>query len=437
MNEWDHRSTREVETVSGACVLLRRAALDGRLFRDDFYMYGEDVELCRRLRDERLARALRERGRGAPPRRRHLAQGPHQDACGRRRQHGAAVRARSRPRLRGRLPRRGARGLAARRRSSRRPGRDDRERQGSTALRVLLVAAATGTTGGGERHVADLLEALPDHDIDVALACPPGGDLGTAGRRPRRAPVRGAHRRRLLDGAAGGAPRRPRRGALGRRARARLASGRLRASGRHARAPACRLPRPRHPRRQGGDGGAKGGHAGHRAHPAAAHGAVHHRLPRRRGARRADRPSGGRADDHRVQRRRRPGAPGARSGRFRAELGVPDAAPLVLSRRALPRPEGPSHAPGGVASGSPRARPDAVLALVGSGALGPALRAQARAGGIAPERALRRAARSSPGRLRGRGRLRPLVALGGSALRAPRGHGVRPARRLDCGGRRP
>jgi len=50
MNEWDHRSTRDVQTVSGACVLLRRSALAGRLFRDDFFMYGEDVELCARLR---------------------------------------------------------------------------------------------------------------------------------------------------------------------------------------------------------------------------------------------------------------------------------------------------------------------------------------------------------------------------------------------------
>ena len=51
MNEWDHLSTGEVEVLSGACMLLRRAALSGRLFRDDFFMYGEDVELCQRLRD--------------------------------------------------------------------------------------------------------------------------------------------------------------------------------------------------------------------------------------------------------------------------------------------------------------------------------------------------------------------------------------------------
>jgi N-acetylglucosaminyl-diphospho-decaprenol L-rhamnosyltransferase len=51
MNDWDHLSTRVVEVLSGACMLLRREALDGLLFRDDFFMYGEDVELCQRLRD--------------------------------------------------------------------------------------------------------------------------------------------------------------------------------------------------------------------------------------------------------------------------------------------------------------------------------------------------------------------------------------------------
>ena len=50
MNDWDHRSTRDVEVLSGACMLIRRSALGGRLFREDFFMYGEDIELCRRLR---------------------------------------------------------------------------------------------------------------------------------------------------------------------------------------------------------------------------------------------------------------------------------------------------------------------------------------------------------------------------------------------------
>ena len=44
-------------------------------------------------------------------------------------------------------------------------------------LRVLLVAAATSTTGGGERHVADLVSLLPARGIEVGLVTPPGGDL--------------------------------------------------------------------------------------------------------------------------------------------------------------------------------------------------------------------------------------------------------------------
>jgi GT2 family glycosyltransferase len=50
MNEWDHRSTRDVEVLSGACMLIRRSALGERLFCEDFFMYGEDIELCQRLR---------------------------------------------------------------------------------------------------------------------------------------------------------------------------------------------------------------------------------------------------------------------------------------------------------------------------------------------------------------------------------------------------
>lgn len=44
-------------------------------------------------------------------------------------------------------------------------------------LRVLLVAAATSVTGGGERHVADLMERLPHMGVDVGLVAPAGGDL--------------------------------------------------------------------------------------------------------------------------------------------------------------------------------------------------------------------------------------------------------------------
>ncbi len=43
--------------------------------------------------------------------------------------------------------------------------------------RVLLVAAATSTTGGGERHVADLIRGLPEAGFEVELLAPPGGDI--------------------------------------------------------------------------------------------------------------------------------------------------------------------------------------------------------------------------------------------------------------------
>ena len=45
--------------------------------------------------------------------------------------------------------------------------------------RILLVAAATSVTGGGERHVADLLRSLPSRGIELGLVAPPGGDLAT------------------------------------------------------------------------------------------------------------------------------------------------------------------------------------------------------------------------------------------------------------------
>jgi len=45
-------------------------------------------------------------------------------------------------------------------------------------MRVLLVAAANATDGGGEKHVADLLKRLPSAGVDVTLAAPAGGDLG-------------------------------------------------------------------------------------------------------------------------------------------------------------------------------------------------------------------------------------------------------------------
>ena len=44
-------------------------------------------------------------------------------------------------------------------------------------MRVLLVAAANSLTGGGERHVADLADALIGQGHDVAIVAPAGGDF--------------------------------------------------------------------------------------------------------------------------------------------------------------------------------------------------------------------------------------------------------------------
>ena len=51
MDDWDRTSEREVDWVSGSCMLLRRSALDRvGLFDERFFMYAEDVDLCTRLR---------------------------------------------------------------------------------------------------------------------------------------------------------------------------------------------------------------------------------------------------------------------------------------------------------------------------------------------------------------------------------------------------
>ncbi len=40
----------DVDWVSGACMLLRASALGGQLFDPDYFMYGEDMALCHRLK---------------------------------------------------------------------------------------------------------------------------------------------------------------------------------------------------------------------------------------------------------------------------------------------------------------------------------------------------------------------------------------------------
>jgi N-acetylglucosaminyl-diphospho-decaprenol L-rhamnosyltransferase len=46
----DAREDIDVDWVSGAFMILRGSMLDGKLFNPDFFMYGEDMELCHRLK---------------------------------------------------------------------------------------------------------------------------------------------------------------------------------------------------------------------------------------------------------------------------------------------------------------------------------------------------------------------------------------------------
>ena len=50
MHRWDTVTPRRVEVIKGACLLLRRAALDQvGVLDDSYFMYTEEVDLCYRL----------------------------------------------------------------------------------------------------------------------------------------------------------------------------------------------------------------------------------------------------------------------------------------------------------------------------------------------------------------------------------------------------
>lgn len=51
MGDWDHEDCREVELLTGACLVVRREVIDqvGPL-DEDFFLYGEDVDWCYRIK---------------------------------------------------------------------------------------------------------------------------------------------------------------------------------------------------------------------------------------------------------------------------------------------------------------------------------------------------------------------------------------------------
>jgi len=50
---WDHRLVQEVDQVSGACLLARRSAIEETgLLDENFFMYGEDVDCCIRIKQK-------------------------------------------------------------------------------------------------------------------------------------------------------------------------------------------------------------------------------------------------------------------------------------------------------------------------------------------------------------------------------------------------
>jgi hypothetical protein len=51
LTDWDHASVRQVDWLSGACLMVRRSAIDRVGPMDEaFFMFNEDVDWCRRMR---------------------------------------------------------------------------------------------------------------------------------------------------------------------------------------------------------------------------------------------------------------------------------------------------------------------------------------------------------------------------------------------------
>jgi GT2 family glycosyltransferase len=54
MTYWDHKDNREVDALSGACLMVRRAAVEQvGLLDENFFLYGEDLDWCYRFKKTR------------------------------------------------------------------------------------------------------------------------------------------------------------------------------------------------------------------------------------------------------------------------------------------------------------------------------------------------------------------------------------------------